>query len=82
MQTAGAFIKRKEVALGMNGFEYNGTTSQSLGVKIISKDIYSAPKYDLKFPVHTGTGRRVDTAKRTVPECYGFHTLVFYPQRA
>lgn len=33
----------------MNGFEYNGITSQSFGVKIISKDIYSAPKYDLKF---------------------------------
>ncbi|MDD4291076.1 MAG: phage tail family protein [Clostridia bacterium] len=33
----------------MNGFEYNGVSSLSMGIKIISKDIYSAPKYDLKF---------------------------------
>lgn len=33
----------------MNSFLYNGIRSSDLGVRIISKNIYSAPKYDLKF---------------------------------
>lgn len=33
----------------MNYFEYNGVRSSLLGVKIISKNIFSAPKYDLTF---------------------------------
>ena len=33
----------------MNYFIYNGISSKDMGVRISSKDVYSAPKYDLKF---------------------------------
>ena len=33
----------------MNFFIYNGISSKDMGVRISSKDVYSAPKYDLKF---------------------------------
>ena len=33
----------------MNYFIYNGINSKDMGVRISSKDVYSAPKYDLKF---------------------------------
>ena len=33
----------------MNYFIYNGISSKDMGVRISSKDIFSAPKYDLKF---------------------------------
>ena len=33
----------------MNYFIYNGVSSKDMGVRISSKDVYSAPKYDLKF---------------------------------
>lgn len=33
----------------MNYFEFNGVRSSQLGVRIISKNIFSAPKYDLTF---------------------------------
>lgn len=33
----------------MNYFIYNGISSKDMGIRISSKDVYSAPKYDLKF---------------------------------
>lgn len=33
----------------MNYFIYNDISSKDMGVRISSKDVYSAPKYDLKF---------------------------------
>lgn len=33
----------------MNYFIYNGINSADMGVRISSKNIFSAPKYDLKF---------------------------------
>ena len=33
----------------MNYFIYNGISSKDMGVRISSKDIFSAPKYELKF---------------------------------
>lgn len=33
----------------MNYFIYNGISSKDMGVRISSKNVYSAPKYDLKF---------------------------------
>lgn len=39
----------------MNYFEYNGIRSSDMGVRISSKDIFSAPKYDLAF--HAIPGR-------------------------
>lgn len=33
----------------MNYFEYNGVRSSDMGVRIMSKNVFSAPKYDLTF---------------------------------
>ena len=33
----------------MNYFEYNGIRSSDMGVRIISKNIFSAPKFDITF---------------------------------
>ena len=33
----------------MNYFIYNGISSKDMGVRISSKNIFSAPKYDLAF---------------------------------
>ena len=33
----------------MNYFEYNGTSSLDMGLRIESKDVFSAPKYEVDF---------------------------------
>ena len=33
----------------MNYFEYNGVRSSAMGLRIESKDVFSAPGYDVKF---------------------------------
>jgi len=54
MQTAGEFIKRKGGNFCVNYFEYNGVRSSDMGVRIMSKNVFSAPKYDLTFQSNTG----------------------------
>lgn len=38
----------------MNYFTYNGSRSDNMGVRIISKNVFSAPKYDLTFQAIPG----------------------------
>ena len=38
----------------MNYFEYNGTRSDDMGLRIESKNVFSAPKYDAKFTTIPG----------------------------
>lgn len=38
----------------INYFIYNGIRSSDMGVRIMSKNVFSAPKYDLKFEVIPG----------------------------
>ena len=33
----------------MNYFVYNGTSSADMGIRIESKNVFSAPKYDVQF---------------------------------
>ena len=43
----------------MNYFVYNGVSSLDMGLRIESKNVFSAPEYDVTFPVQS-PGRNGD----------------------
>ena len=51
----------------MNFFEYNGIRSSDMGVKISSKNIFSAPKYDLAFQAIPGRDGELISSNNRFP---------------
>lgn len=51
----------------MNFFEYNGIRSSDMGVKISSKNILSAPKYDLAFQAIPGRDGELISSNNRFP---------------
>lgn len=52
----------------MNYFEYNGARSDDMGLRIESKNVFSAPKYDAKFTAVPGRGRRAHRSELPLSE--------------
>ena len=51
----------------INYFVYNGIRSSDMGVRIMSKNVFSSPKYDLKFEVIPGRSGDLITSNGRFP---------------
>lgn len=65
----------------MNFFEYNGVRSSDMGVRISSKNIFSAPKYDVSFQAIPGRDGELITANNRFPNITVSYTC-FIPAKS
>lgn len=65
----------------MNYFTYNGIRSSDLGVKISSKDVFSAPKFDLGFQSIPGRDGELITSNNRFPNATVSYTC-FIPAKS
>ena len=65
----------------MNFFEYNGIRSSDMGVRISSKNIFSAPKFDLAFQAIPGRDGELITSNNRFPNTTVSYTC-FIPAKA
>ena len=65
----------------MNFFEYNGIRSSDMGVKISSKNIFSAPKYDLSFQAIPGRDGELINSNNRFPNTTVSYTC-FIPSKS
>jgi len=64
----------------VNFFEYNGIRSSDMGVKISSKNIFSAPKYDLSFQAIPGRDGELINSNNRFPNATVSYTC-FIPAK-
>jgi len=65
----------------VNFFEYNGIRSSDMGVKISSKNIFSAPKYDLSFQAIPGRDGELINSNNRFPNTTVSYTC-FIPAKS
>ena len=65
----------------MNFFEYNGIRSSDMGVRISSKNIFSAPKFDLAFQAIPGRDGELITSNNRFPNTTVSYTC-FIPAKS
>ena len=65
----------------MNYFEYNGTRSDDMGLRIESKNVFSAPKYDAKFTTIPGRDGELIVPNYRYPNVQVTYT-VFVPAKS
>ena len=65
----------------MNFFEYNGIRSSDMGVKISSKNIFSAPTYDLSFQAIPGRDGELINSNNRFPNATVSYTC-FIPAKS
>ena len=61
----------------MNSFTFNGIRSSDLGIRIMSKNIFSAPKYALSFQSIPGRDGDLISPNGRFPNMQGSYTCSF-----